>query len=274
MVKVAGVRFRKTGKVYYFDPADIELAVDDCVVVKTAHGIEIAMVAVAPQEIPDTGITEPLKPVLRKANEEDLARSQEFDVKEKEAFDECNQMITRLELSMKLLTAEYNMDGTHLTFNFSADGRVDFRRLVKELSDRFKVRVELRQVGPRDEAKIIGGLGRCGRSLCCSTFLSDFDPVSIRMAKDQDLPLDPMKISGICGRLMCCLSYENKYYCEVKAKMPKQNQMVKTPSGPGKVVGHNTLKNTISVMLESGAVVELEPDKLTLEEHNHQQKRS
>jgi len=274
MAKVVGVRFRKTGKIYYFDPADIELAPDDCVVVKTAHGVEMAVVAMAPREVPDNEVTEPLKPVLRKAEEEDVARSEEFADKEKEAFDECNRMIARLELPMKLLAAEYNMDGSHLTFYFSAEGRVDFRKLVKELNEHFRIKVELRQVGPRDEAKMIGGLGRCGRPLCCMTFLSEFDPVSIRMAKDQDLPLDPMKISGICGRLMCCLSYENQYYCEMKARMPRQNQVVNTPSGTGKVVGHNPLKHSVSVMLESGAIIEVDLDKIGVEEQSQQQKKA
>lgn len=266
MANVVGIRFRKTGKVYSFDPAGIDLKVKDCVVVKTPHGMELGEVAITPEEVPDASLTEPLKPVLRKAEPEDIARSQEFAAKEKDTFKECEQMIAKLELPMKLLAAEYNLEGSHLTFYFSAEGRVDFRKLVKELNEYFKIKVELRQVGPRDEAKMIGGLGRCGRPLCCVSFLSEFDPVSIRMAKEQDLPLDPMKISGICGRLMCCLSYENELYCELKSKMPKHNQQVTTPSGKGKVVGLNPLKSTVTVMLETEATVELPLSQITFEE--------
>lgn len=273
MAKVVGVRFKKTGKVYYFDPSSIELKANDCVVVKTSHGVELGEVAVAPKEVPDAELKEPLKPVLRKAETEDIKRSEEFAAKEKDAFKECEQMIANLELPMKLLAAEYNLDGSHLTFYFSAEGRVDFRKLVRELNEKFRVKVELRQVGPRDEAKMIGGLGRCGRPLCCMSFLSEFDPVSIRMAKEQDLPLDPMKISGVCGRLMCCLAYENELYSEIKSKMPKQNQQVTTPSGRGKVVGLNPLKCTVSVMLESEAVVELPLSQITFEEKASQQKK-
>jgi len=194
--------------------------------------------------------------VVRKAEAEDITRAQEFDSKEEEAVTECGKLITKLNLPMKLLSAEYNLDGSRLTFLFSAGERVDFRELVRELTNRFKLRVELRQVGPRDEAKLMGGFGRCGRPLCCMSFLSEFAPVSIRMAKEQNLPLNPMKISGVCGRLLCCLVYESEQYHTMKGKLPKEGQQVSTPMGEARVVGGNLLKETVIVELESGATVE------------------
>ena len=207
MADVVGIRFKRTGKVYYFDPGGFDLDVNDHVVVKTARGLEMGQVVVAPWQVLDSELREPLKPVVRKAEPEDIKRVQELEQKTMEALAECGKWIEKLKMPMKLLTAEYNLSGNRLIFFFSASERVDFRELVKELSNLLKVRVELRQVGPRDGAKLIGGFGRCGRELCCSSFLTEFEPVSIRMAKDQDLPLNPMKISGVCGRLMCCLGY-------------------------------------------------------------------
>ncbi len=266
MAEIVGIRFRRAGRVYYFDPAGIELAVEDCVVVKTARGLELGRVVIAPTQVLANEVTGPLKPVVRKAEPEDIERAQGFEDKEEEALVECGKLIAKFGLPMKLLGAEYNLDGSRLTFFFSATERVDFRGLVRELNSRFKVRVELRQLGPRDEAKLIGGFGRCGRPLCCMNFLTEFSPVSIKMAKEQDLPLNPLKISGICGRLLCCLGYESEQYHMMKEKLPKEGQRVSTPSGMAKVVGGNPLKETVMVELESQAVVELPLSEITVEE--------
>lgn len=257
MAEVVGVRFKRAGRVYYFDPSEIDLEVNDCVVVKTARGMEMGQVVIAPKQVLANEIEGQLKPVIRKAEPEDIERAQELEAKEEKALIECGKLIGQLNLSMKLLSAEYNLGGDRLTFFFGAEERVDFRELVRQLSSRFKVKVELRQVGPRDETKLIGGFGRCGRPLCCSNFLSEFAPVSIRMAKDQNLPLNPMKISGTCGRLLCCLTYENEQYKCMKAGMPRIGQQVSTPSGSASVVGTNPLKETVMVQVESEAVVEL-----------------
>jgi cell fate regulator YaaT (PSP1 superfamily) len=265
MAEIVGVRFKRAGKVYYFDPAGIDLEVNDYVVVKTARGLELGRVVIAPTQVVASEVTEPLKPVVRKAEPEDIKRTQEFEDKEGEALAECGKLITKLGLPMKLLGAEYNLDGSRLTFFFSATERVDFRQLVRELNKRFKVRVELRQLGPRDEAKLVGGFGRCGRPLCCMNFLTEFSPVSIKMAKEQDLPLNPLKISGVCGRLLCCLTYESEQYHTMKEKLPKQGQRVSTPLGVANVVGANPLKETGLVELESQATVELPLKDITIE---------
>ena len=257
MKEVVGVRFKRAGRIYYFDPAGIELNVGDWVVVDTGRGPEISRVVISPKQVVASDITEPLKPVLRRASEEDLKQREEFNAKEREALEQCQEMIARENLPMKLLSAEYNLDGTRLTFLFSAEGRVDFRDLLKQLTASFKTRIELRQVGPRDKAKLLGGFGRCGRPLCCTTYLTEFSPVSIRMAKEQELSLNPMKISGVCGRLVCCLSHECEQYREMKRKLPAIGQQVTTPSGPASVVGINPLKETVLVKLESEATVEL-----------------
>jgi cell fate regulator YaaT (PSP1 superfamily) len=265
MAEIVGIRFKRAGKVYYFDPAGIDLEVNDYVVVKTSRGLELGRVVISPKQVLASEVTTPLKSIVRKAKAEDIERAQEFESKEQEALAECGKLIAKLGLPMKLLFAEYNLDGSRLTFLFSADERVDFRELVRELTNHFKVRVELRQVGPRDEAKLIGGFGRCGRPLCCMSFLSEFAPVSIRMAKEQDLPLNPMKISGVCGRLLCCLVYESEQYHTMKEKLPKEGQRVSTVMGVAKVVGGNPLKETIMAELESGATVELPLSKVTIE---------
>ncbi len=266
MTDIVGVRFKRAGRIYYFDPADIELEVNDSVVVETSRGQEVGFVAIAPKQVLASEVTRPLKPVLRKAEPEEIEGAQESEDKEREALVECGRMITELDLPMKLLSAEYSLDGKHLTFFFSAAERVDFRKLVRELADRFKTRVELRQVGARDEAKLIGGFGRCGRPLCCSSFLCEFAPISIKMAKEQGLPLNPMKISGVCGRLLCCLAYENEQYREMKGKLPKEGQRVSTAMGTARVVGSNPLKETVLVELESEVSVELPLSEITVED--------
>ena len=255
--KIVGIRFRQAGKVYYFDPGDLELEANDHVVVETSRGPEIGKVVIAPRQVLANEVNEPLKFVLRKAEPGDIERARELEQKAEEVLIECGKMVTELGLPMKLLSAEYNLEGNRLTILFSAEQRVDFRELVRRLTRQFKVRLELRQIGTRDEAKLVGGFGRCGRPLCCMSFITDFEPVSIRMAKDQDLPLNPMKISGICGRLMCCLGYENEQYRAMKDKMPRIGQQVSTPMGDAKVTGINPLKETVMVELESEATVEL-----------------
>jgi cell fate regulator YaaT (PSP1 superfamily) len=210
-------------------------------------------------------LTEPLKPVLRVATGEDLNKRVDSKDRELKALDKCQQTSSRMGLPMKFITAEYNLDASRLTVFFSAEGRVDFRDLLKELTSALKTRIELRQVGPRDEAKLIGGCGRCGRELCCTTYLSEFSPVSIRMAKEQDLPLNPMKISGICGRLLCCLSHESAQYHIMKEKLPPVGQQVTTPMGVATVIGGNPLKETVLVQLESEATVELPLEEIKRE---------
>ncbi len=272
MADIVGIRFKRAGKVYYFDPAGIELEVDDWVVVETSRGLELGQVVIAPKQVLASEVTEPLKPVVRKAEEEDIKQAQEFATKEQEALAECGRLITKLQLPMKLLSAEYNLDGSRLTFFFTAEERVDFRKLVRELTSQFKIKVELRQVGPRDEAKLIGGWGRCGRPLCCTSYLSEFTPVSIKMAKEQGFPLNPMKTSGVCGRLLCCLAYESEQYHIMKEKLPSEGQRVFTPMGEGSVVEVNPLKETVMVELQSQATVELSLSEVTTEdEHVSQQ---
>jgi cell fate regulator YaaT (PSP1 superfamily) len=264
MPEIVGVRFKRAGKVYYFDPIGTELKAYEHVIVQTARGMEIGQVTIAPKQVLASEITAELKPIVRKATPEDMKRAQDFAAKESSTVTECNKMISRLKLPMKLVSAEYNLDGTRLTFYFTAEERVDFRELVRELTSFFRTRIELRQIGPRDQAKIVGGLGRCGRGLCCASHLGEFNPVSIKMAKEQDLPLDPMKISGVCGRLQCCLAYENAQYHEAKALLPRRGQQVNTPAGVGFVVGGNPLKETVLVEMESKAEVEFPLSQITL----------
>ena len=266
MAEIVGIRFKRAGRVYYFDPAGIDLEINDYVVVKTTRGLELGQVIIPPRQVLDSEITEALKPIVRKAEPSDITRARELDSKEEEALIECGKLIAKLHLPMKLLSAEYNLDGSRLTFLFSAAERVDFRELVRELTHRFKIRVELRQVGSRDEAKLIGGFGRCGRPLCCMSFLSEFAPVSIRMAKEQGLPLNPMKISGVCGRLLCCLGYESEQYHMMKEKLPKEGQRVSTPMGVATIVGGNPLKETVLIELENQARVELPLSEITVED--------
>jgi cell fate regulator YaaT (PSP1 superfamily) len=274
MADVVGVRFKRAGKVYYFDPAGIELGIGDCVVVETTRGQELGQVVIAPSQVLASELAEPLKPVVRKAADEDIKRAQELEEKEGEALVVCGELIGKLNLPMKLLSAECNLEGNRLTFFFSAEERVDFRELVRELTSRLKTRVELRQVGPRDESKLIGGFGRCGRPLCCTSFLTEFAPVSIRMAKEQGLPLNPMKISGTCGRLLCCLVYEGELYHTLKERFPREGQRVSTPMGMASVVGINLLKETVLVELESQATVELPLSQVTVVDEPRPHKRA
>lgn len=256
MPRVIGVRFRRGCKVYSFDSRQLELKKGEQVVVETVRGQELGEVV---ETIQAEGGEAPadLKPVLRLAGADDLERERLLPEKEAAALAECARIVARLELPMKLISAEHNLDASHLTIFFSADNRVDFRELVRELSHNLHVRVELRQIGPRDEAKLLGGYGRCGRELCCASFLSDFAPVSIKMAKVQDLPLNPLKISGVCGRLLCCLGYEYCQYREMKEKIPRDGTRVMTDTGPGVVIGANPLTEKVLVEFETGARLEL-----------------
>jgi len=263
MSEIVGVRFHQAAKVYYFDAADIPLEINDDVVVDTSRGYELGKVVIAPKQVVHSEITEPLKPVVRKAQADDIAKAQRQQEIATKAIIKCRELIERLNLPMKPISAQCNLDGSHLTVFFSAEKRVDFRELVRELSRSLKARVELRQVRARDEAKLCGGLGKCGFPLCCTTFLSEFAPVSIKMAKEQDIPLNPMKTSGICGRLLCCLGYEYEQYRTMKEKMPLLHQEVSTALGNAKVVGSNPIKETVTVKLETGSTVELPLNQIT-----------
>ena len=250
MVKTVGVRFKKAGKVYYFDPDEIDIQVNDNVIVETVRGIEFGHAVLGIRDVPESEIVAPLKKVLRVATEEDNRIYEDNKKKEKEAFEICIQKIKQHNLIMKLIDVEYTFDNNKIIFYFTADGRVDFRELVKDLASVFKTRIELRQIGVRDEAKMIGGMGPCGKSLCCATHLGDFAPVSIKMAKEQNLSLNPTKISGICGRLMCCLKYEQDAYESARKYMPKVGALVDTPDGKGEVVESNILREIVKVRLE------------------------
>jgi cell fate regulator YaaT (PSP1 superfamily) len=258
MPKIVGIRFRPVSKIYYFDPASFEdLEVDDYVIVETVRGREAGQVAIAPKEVPADEVVSKLKGIVRRAEPLDLVQMEHYRCLEHKALEVGREKVTEYSLPMKMIKAEYNFDGSHLVFYFAAEKRVDFRDLARDLAKTFKAKIELKQVGVRDEAKLIGGLGRCGRPLCCISFLNEFHPVSIKMAKQQDLPLSPTEISGLCGRLLCCLTYENEYYTEVKKKLPRVGEKVNTPYGSGKVSGVNVLKETVNVELESEATVEI-----------------
>ena len=250
MTTVVGVRFRTAGKVYYFDPGELAPARDSHVIVETAQGLEFGTVVLPRKEVADEKVTLPLKKVLRMATEKDEETERDNRAREKEAIRICKERVQKHELEMKLTGCEYTFDRNKLLFYFTADGRVDFRELVKDLATTFHTRIELRQIGVRDEAKIAGGIGVCGRELCCATFLSDFSPVSIKMAKEQNLSLNPTKISGMCGRLMCCLNHEEEAYEFLNAKMPAQGDRITTPDGlPGQVVGVNVLRQRVRVLV-------------------------
>lgn len=262
MIKVVGVRFKKAGKIYYFDPDDMNIQKDTYVVVETARGIEFGECVIGIKEINENNIVSPLKSVLRIATNEDIEKHFKNKDKEKDAFDICLKKIQEHGLTMKLIDVEYTFDNNKVIFYFTADGRVDFRDLVKDLATIFKTRIELRQIGVRDEAKMLGGLGPCGRPMCCSSFLGDFASVSIKMAKEQNLSLNPTKISGICGRLMCCLNYEQSTYEDIRKRMPKVGSIVKTSEGTGEVFSNNIVKESIKVKLKKGEEEVLEEFKI------------
>ena len=247
MIKIVGVRFKNAGKIYYFDPVDFEIEKNIDVVVGTARGLEYGKIVVGPKEIEEEKLISPLKPIIRIATEEDKAIYRENKEKAKETFEICQQKIKEHGLTMFLIDCEYTFDRNKLIFYFTAEGRIDFRELVKDLASIFKTRIELRQIGVRDEAKSIGGLGTCGRKLCCSSWLGDFQPVSIKMAKDQSLSLNPTKISGICGRLFCCLKYEHDVYVEAIEKMPVVGSIVKVDNQKGKVIEINPLLEQMKI---------------------------
>ncbi len=247
MIEVIGIKFNKTGKVYYFDPNGNRLEVGDGAVVETARGTELGFVAVSNRLVAEDEIVAPLKPIIRKATPQDIDRLEKLRQKEKEAAQIAMEQIREHKLDMKLINTEYTFDGSKILFYFTADGRVDFRELVKSLASIFKTRIELRQMGVRDEAKTLGAIGGCGRELCCSTFLNDFHPVSIRMAKDQGLSLNPTKISGICGRLMCCLQYEQEAYEDLLKKVPNKGTLVEYQGERGVVNDVYVLKGLVKV---------------------------
>lgn len=249
MVKVTGVRFKRAGKIYFFDPGDLKVQPGDSVVVETARGQEFGIVAEEIREVSEKEIVPPLRKVLRLADEKDIRQNEENLNKRERSLALCQEKVNKHKLDMKLVDVEHTFDNSKVIFYFTSDGRVDFRDLVKDLAGVFKMRIELRQIGVRDEAKLIGGIGTCGKALCCHTWLPDFEPVSIKMAKVQGLSLNPTKISGICGRLMCCLKYENDVYCELRRGMPDVGEKVRTADGVGLVIESNILENRIKVRL-------------------------
>lgn len=271
MVTIVGVRFKKAGKIYYFLPGEETLTIDDGVIVETARGVEYGTVVIGPKEVAKDSLVMPVKEVMRKATPKDLQQLEKNEEREEKAFAICLEKIAKRKLPMKLINVEYTFDMNKIVFFFTADGRIDFRELVKDLATVFRTRIELRQVGVRDEAKVLNGIGACGRPLCCSNFLGDFSPVSIRMAKDQNLSLNPTKISGVCGRLMCCLNYEDDFYKKggdlyvKKDRTPSPRDVeppgigkeVVTDEGIGKVLKVNHHKHTVKVQLEAGRTIDL-----------------
>lgn len=271
MVTIVGVRFKKAGKIYYFLPGEETLTIDDGVIVETARGVEYGTVVIGPKEVAKDSLVMPVKEVMRKATPKDLQQLEKNEEREEKAFAICLEKIAKRKLPMKLINVEYTFDMNKIVFFFTADGRIDFRELVKDLATVFRTRIELRQVGVRDEAKVLNGIGACGRPLCCSNFLGDFSPVSIRMAKDQNLSLNPIKISGVCGRLMCCLNYEDDLYKKggdlyvKKDRTPSPRDVeppgigkeVVTDEGIGKVLKVNHHKHTVKVQLEAGRTIDL-----------------
>ena len=250
MATVIGVRFKKAGKVYYFDPCDVWPRPGDSVVVETTRGVEFGEVVTGAREVADEQIVAPLTKVVRIATEEDVRRAEYNEKRETEAFRICQEKVAKHKLEMKLVSVEYTFDNSKIIFYFTANGRVDFRELVKDLAGVFKMRIELRQIGVRDEAKMLGGLGSCGRPICCGTFLGDFQPVSIKMAKEQNLSLNPTKISGLCGRLMCCLKYEQDYYSQTLKKLPKVGKDIVTPDGVGVLSEINAIRERVKVRIK------------------------
>ncbi|MDF2086897.1 PSP1 domain-containing protein [Bacillus pseudomycoides] len=263
MYDVVGVRFKKAGKVYYFDPNQFDISENEFVIVETVRGIEYGKVVITKKQVDENDVVLPLKKVIRIANKNDRTIVEENKHAAKEAYQVCQQKVGEHKLDMKLVDVEYTFDRNKIIFYFTADGRIDFRELVKDLAAIFRTRIELRQIGVRDEAKMLGGIGPCGRMLCCSTFLGDFEPVSIKMAKDQNLSLNPAKISGLCGRLMCCLKYENDEYEAAKEQLPDLDQRIQTPHGLGRVIGLNILERLIQVeLVDKERIVEYTLDEL------------
>ena len=263
MIKVIGVRFRKTGKIYYFDPVGLDIEAGQHVIVETARGVEYGHVVLGIREVEDKKVVQPLKPVIRVATPEDDAIDIGNREKEKKAFEVCLEKIRKHELDMKLIDTEYTFDNNKVLFYFTADGRIDFRELVKDLAAIFKIRIELRQIGVRDETKVLGGIGICGRPLCCSSYLSDFVPVSIKMAKEQNLSLNPVKISGVCGRLMCCLKNEEETYEYLNSKLPDVGDFVTTNDGyKGEVSSVSVLRQIVKVIVEVGDEKEIRDYKV------------
>ena len=250
MITVIGVRFKQVGKIYYFDCGDMHIELDDKVVAETERGVECGRVVVMPKSIDENDLDPTPKKIIRKATKGDLSKLEENKRKEKHALEVCEKKIKEHNLDMKLISTEYTLDGSKLLFYFTADGRIDFRMLVKDLAAIFKTRIELRQIGVRDESRLLGGLGVCGREFCCSSFLSEFQPVSIKMAKEQGLSLSPNKISGTCGRLLCCLKYEQEAYSDLLKKTPKIGAIVTTPEGKGRVVDQNILTGKLLISLD------------------------
>lgn len=271
MVKVVGVKFKTAGKVYYFDPGDLQVEIGTNVIVETARGMEFGTINMTEKEVHPSEIVSPLKKIIRIANEKDHKKHRDNTKKKERALRLCQEKIDKHKLEMKLIDVEYTFDNSKIIFYFTADGRVDFRELVKDLAGVFKMRIELRQIGVRDEAKMVGGIGTCGRSLCCHSWLSEFEPVSIKMAKVQSLSLNPTKISGICGRLMCCLKYENDVYTEMRKGMPDNGERIKTPDGTAVVVDTNILENNIKTRLvvEEGNKEKDRQEKLSTEFYNY-----
>jgi cell fate regulator YaaT (PSP1 superfamily) len=263
MPLVVGIRFNPANKVYYFDPSGFEdLKPGEYAVVETARGEEVGKVVIPPREVSDEEIVSRLKNVSRRATALDLTQMAYYQHKEQAAVARCKEKIQEHDLPMKIVRAEYNYDGSRLVFFFASEKRVDFRKLVQDLARAFRARIELRQIGVRDEAKLMGGIGKCGLALCCHTWLTDFNPVSIKLAKQQDLPLSPMEISGVCGRLLCCLAYEKEHYVEMKGRLPKFGDVIDTPHGRGRVVEVNVIKESVNVELESQMTIEVSHQEL------------
>ena len=273
MVKVAGVRFKKAGKIYYFDPDELKVEKGTNVIVETARGMEFGTVTSGIKEVPESEIVPPLKKIVRIADENDAAQHRENVKKKQRALELCQEKVNKHNLQMKLIDVEYTFDNSKIIFYFTADGRVDFRELVKDLAGVFKMRIELRQIGVRDEAKMVGGIGTCGKGLCCHTWLPEFEPVSIKMAKVQNLSLNPTKISGICGRLMCCLKYENDIYYELRKGMPEAGERIKTEDGFGIVMESNILENKIKVRLVLEEKTQDKPEKLSTDFYTYKKQQ-
>ncbi len=271
MTKVVGIKFKEAGKLYYFSPGEFKVGVGDNVIVETARGLEFGTVTMGETEVKEQDLVAPLKNIIRIADEKDKKRHEDNLAKKSEALRLCQQKVDDHKLEMKLIDVEYTFDNSKVIFYFTADGRVDFRELVKDLAAIFRMRIELRQIGVRDEAKMLGGVGNCGRGLCCNTWLSDFEPVSIKMAKVQNLSLNPSKISGICGRLMCCLKFENEVYTHLKKGMPSVGERIKTPDGMAVVTDVNILENVVKTRLivEEGSKDKDSEEKLSAEIYNY-----